>query len=556
MKTSRRFRGATAFTAALILTCSSLSSAAAVRVPTQRPASNVAATAEAPEYRPTDPCGTTSWRCPDLRNSTAAYGYYVGHDEPVVEFHSDTPGSGGNHRYQVKLPKDPRRQPDGKNGVSWNFQLHPAFWFGMVLCDPESFPEYTKTCKPNSDTNIKTSADPNSPNFVGKQAGSAYMELQFYPPGWVTSCDPKRWCAAMTVTGLSLDGGNQSNNAECDATAGVEYQSFAFLTRSGRSQAPANPIALATDPAGTGFTADPKKALFMGSGDDLTLTITDTPAGLKTQVDDHTTGRTGSMTASIANGFGSPKYQPNAAHCANRPLAYHPMFSTSTTETFSNWTAHQYNVAFADEIGHFDYCSNVTAEFDPNGGCSGTEGGNGDVRPSDADDAYCAVGDADEGQVPIGGCTAANAGFDGTSYRLAWPDGNTALHPTPIRFTSPRFGPNFTKRYERAAFESDMPLLEAIFATTSTCDLHTGDGCTILPFTDEGEPAEFYPFFSIHQDDSHCHWLFGNDVPGETTRDFGGIDQYGSLFPLAFQVDYHEAVVRYFDFRRVIRNPC
>ena len=31
-------------------------------------------------------------------------------------------------------------------------------------------------------------------------------------------------------------------------------------------------------------------------------------------------------------------------------------------------------------------------------------------------------------------------------------------------------------------------------------------------------------------------WLIGNDVPGETANDFGGVSQYGTLFPQQFLV--------------------
>jgi hypothetical protein len=41
------------------------------------------------------------------------------------------------------------------------------------------------------------------------------------------------------------------------------------------------------------------------------------------------------------------------------------MYSTSSEHTRVPWAAHSYNVAFSDEIGHFEYCSAV----DANGNC-------------------------------------------------------------------------------------------------------------------------------------------------------------------------------------------
>src|SRR4029077_509084 len=94
------------------------------------------------------------------------------------------------------------------NGGTWNFQRSGAFWFGMALCETQSYPNPGLPCTSNSDSNIKDSADPSSPDWVGNHAGTGFLELQFYPPGWTpfevgTSCDATRWCAAMTVTGLS-----------------------------------------------------------------------------------------------------------------------------------------------------------------------------------------------------------------------------------------------------------------------------------------------------------------------------------------------------------------
>jgi hypothetical protein len=43
--------------------------------------------------------------------------------------------------YNLTLPTDPPKLPrqDGSGGT-FNFQLHPAFWFGMAMCDDQSAP--------------------------------------------------------------------------------------------------------------------------------------------------------------------------------------------------------------------------------------------------------------------------------------------------------------------------------------------------------------------------------------------------------------------------------
>ena len=70
------------------------------------------------------------------------YKYVSGHDEPSVLFYSTAPGSGNSDQYRVTLPTDPVAPPkqDG-TGSTWNFQLRPAFWLGMIMCDDQDAPQ-------------------------------------------------------------------------------------------------------------------------------------------------------------------------------------------------------------------------------------------------------------------------------------------------------------------------------------------------------------------------------------------------------------------------------
>ena len=63
------------------------------------------------------------------------------------------------------------------------------------------------------------------------------------------------------------------------------------------------------------------------------------------------------MVASAANDFAQVKFDPTGSGCTAIPYNFHPMYSTSSPMTRVPWAAHTYNVAFSDEIGHFDYCS-------------------------------------------------------------------------------------------------------------------------------------------------------------------------------------------------------
>src|SRR5512133_2265300 len=168
-------------------------------------------------------CGENAYFCTEVADSIGYRDEYTGHDEPSVLFYSNVPGAGNSNLYRLVLPKEPLQRPtqDGLGGT-WNFQTHIAFWFGMDMCDTESSPEYqNSTCTPDSDTNIFDNPDPSAPDYIGHHPGGAFMELQFYPPGWTSwepgvSCDAVQWCAALTIDSLNLSQvDNTTQNQQC-----------------------------------------------------------------------------------------------------------------------------------------------------------------------------------------------------------------------------------------------------------------------------------------------------------------------------------------------------
>lgn len=502
-------------------------------------------------------CAAPGAECTEVNNSYWVFGdHYVGHDEPSNLFYSNVAGSGNNTRWELNLPKDPAGNKPVP-GKSWNFQLHPAFWFGMAMCDTQSYPEILSTCKADSDSNI---VDPSiSPNHPGM----AFTELQFYPPGGVMwpggdSCDPTKWCAALNIDNLLENPvTGQQQNQTCQGMVGIETVNFAFITTSGVPQpnSPPNPVQSTLNT----FTPNPAYDLFMNSGDDLTVTLHDTGHGLETDIMDNTTGVKGFMTASAANGFGHVQWDPSGTSCNNIPYNFHPMYSTASEQTRVTWAAHTYNVAFADEIGHFDYC-NGSNTITPGGACptGNTEGMLGDQEPTDADDLACFPASSFS-RVQVSGCYGTNdgtgVGFDGVPYQNLWPDGNTTLHPTPIRFSSPLTGSQYKTNYSRSAFESNTPRLEVTFGS---CNRDNGQGCTIIPLTDDGFPAVFYPFFSMGQFQKDCSWMIGNHMPG-SKNDFGQDNQYGQLESVTYtNFGGGGGSITYFeDYRQILsHNPC
>src|ERR1039458_8580121 len=467
----------------------------------------------------TDPRGTWSGRFEDN-------GRYVGHDEPSIKFISSAPGSGNNMTYVNRLGVDPKGKPtvspNGKT-VSDYAELSPAPWFGLPICDPGSYPQ--NPCKPDSDSNSGAINDPNA-------AGSAFLELQFYPPGYqpfvdAPSCNSTHWCAALTIDSLESEFNFANINTACE-----EPVNFAFLQRNG---VPAGPPSPQLSDVST-FTPN-NETLMMNQGDTVATTLRDTPQGLLASVTDFTTHQTGYIVASGKNGFMNTNYKT----CAGTPFNFHPEYNTAKQQNQVPWAALEGGVLMEQEIGHFETCSSVknayayTATYggqtfsDPNtaqtcvggsegagevgeGPCNATTGvcqnattQGGAACPSDNlasgnlceySDMTCAPagprpinvnGAAETVSWPIAGCQDnyfqnGDLDFDGSSYIKDWPDGSPN-HPTSFAYIGPF---SHGKSYPKIQFETDVAASEA------DCNVTTGAGCTAPP-----TGAKFYPFWTL-----------------------------------------------------------
>ena len=481
---------------------------------------------------------------------------YVGHDEPSVAFRSSEPGSANDMTYTLRLPDDPSTKPqqDGSGGT-WNFELRPTFWFGLTLCDSESAPEFTKTCTLDSDANDLEGSDPSAPDYIGKHPGNAFLELQFYGPGYVPQfegfgCAATRYCAAMTIDSFNRDQNTHTDNTKaCDnyLLGGVEPINWAYITKSGVSQAPADPLFTGTfdNPNFAAVNPDFNRDLMMKPGDVIRIHMHDTPDGYRTDLTDLTTHQSGSMTASIANGFAHVLYTPSANTCTSAPYAFHAEYSTANARG-NTWSAHLTNVSFSDEIGHFEHCPQLDADF--NCAVAGAD----DPGGLDVDDGqnFCVPG-KDAWVVHINGCFFNDVDFDGPSYQKDWPGTNPdpkvdqKLHPEPVVFTSPTTSGH---QYPTIQFEADLGAIE------STCSTVTGVGCTNPP-----PGAAFYPFFSTRSDVGACSWQEGGDfIPG-TVNDFGGSSatEFTHLISQIFPGAGNTPITRFENFNSGdLNNPC
>jgi len=482
-------------------------------------------------------------------------GHYIGHDEPSVKFISHKPGSGNTMSYLVKLPVDPKKAatPDGK--VTKYGELSIAPWFGLPMCDPQSYPQ--NPCTPDSDTNTGLGAP--------SDAGSAFMELQFYAPGFTPfasniSCDVTKWCARLTIDSLAATFNFAFINPAC-----TEPVNAAFLQRNGVPTGPPSPQLSDL----SSFTPN-AQTLMMNPGDVLKVSITDPAAGFTTRVTDLNTGQTGFMTASAANGF----MNTNVQTCDGTPFTFHAEYNTAAQENQVPWAALEGGVLMQQEIGHFETCNSVANQFpisfpgfsDPQvfqtcmGGSEGknatgegpcnpntgicqnatTEGVNGPVACPTNDAGSGALCEFSDGEcinagtrtvlengvattehMAVTGCLDnlfqnGDLDFDGTDYQArSWPDGS-ANTPTAWQYLGP-FGPD-GRLYPQIQFETNAP------ASESLCNTTTGVNCVVKPLG-----SDFYPFWSMNnrQFGQACTWNFGNVLP-VTRNTFGKTAQYGT----------------------------
>lgn len=521
-------------------------------------------------------------------------GHYIGHDEPSVKFISSTPGSGNDMTYYTKLSTDPSLAPTPSGSVTDYAELSPAPWFGLPICDPLSYP--INPCTPQSDTNGGGISDPGA-------AGSAFLELQFYPPGFLPfldapSCDQTHWCAALTIDSLEATYGFSLINNAC-----VEPVNFAYLQTNG---VPAGPPSPALADVAT-FTPN-THTLLMSPGDVLKVTIKDVPVpafgetvghnhfqvpaglALATTIDDLTTGQSGTMVASAANGFMDTQGIIRAGHsnhyslgnCDGVPFNFSAEYSTAKQGNQVPWAALEGGVLMQDELGHFEACKAVSNSFPqfgdtqvyqtcaggseappannaPEQGCSlttfncpGATTQDGLACPPDPQtgqpnaleglsceysDAFCMP----KGPRPIS--------VDGTVKTADWPvagcqdnyfqNGDLDFDGTSYRADWPNgsssypttfqyIGPfaNGTGTYPQVQLETD------VLASEGFCNVATGLGCTVPPVG-----AKFYPFWTLGNNNfgggagvpaAACVWNFGNLISGTTVNSLGKDMEYGS----------------------------
>ena len=452
-------------------------------------------------------------------------GHYIGHDEPDLTYLSNRPGSGNDVTWTETLPTDPVAAPTvstpGSDVVHW-FELSVAPWFSMALCNAQSYP--LNPCTPNSDSNAPRG------NFTG--GGASFLEVQFYPPGDApfvdsVSCDNSHWCASLHINDAECTFNFVSCNPACE-----EPTNFAFIQKDGQPTGPPGPL----EQTVASFTPN-GETLLMNPGDKLRVRIFDAPApggghALEVRVDDLTTGETGYMQASAANGYMQTKF----ADCSNVPFNYEPEYSSAAKGNIVPWAAIATDISTEFEIGHWEPCTSVTDLLgfgagglgDPIfGTCNGPYEAESDSGSPEISDAACWPAGDTHGTLnsdpnEVAGCLDnifqnGDLDFDGTSYWADWPTGTSPTATTAGSFVqqAPTSG---GIKYPQSFFQTDVALSEQ----NSGCS-DANAGCVVPP----SGPGNFYPYWSSIKHGNQCSILFGN-VSGPGVNDYGKDAQYGT----------------------------
>ena len=158
------------------------------------------------------------------------------------------------------------------------------------------------------------------------------------------SCSATKWCAAVTIDSLEAAFGFEGLNTACE-----EPVNFAFLQRNG------SPPGRRARNWPTGERHAQRQTLEINSGDVLSCR-SPTPAGFTARITDLTTGQTGFMVASAANGF----MDTNCKTCAGIPHTFHAEYSTASQQNQVPWAALEGGVLMQQETGHFESCNSVS----------------------------------------------------------------------------------------------------------------------------------------------------------------------------------------------------
>ena len=193
------------------------------------------------------------------------------------------------------------------------------------------------------------------------------------------------------------------------------------------------------------------------------------------------------------------------------------MYSTSSPDTRVLWAAHSYNVAYSDEIGHFEYCNR---RLDANREAAPRRARTPPIPAPDSDDVGAQPPHwSNARNANFSGCLGRDGDFDGPEYATTGrvqPRRLISSSTPPRTFTSPLFtgpGNSGLRNYQQAAFETNLPRIEGSIATNPlpAARLQPVRSQPWLRMRQSGRGASFYPIFSTVS--NGCVWEEGEAHP-------------------------------------------
>jgi hypothetical protein len=280
----------------------------------------------------------------------------------------------------------------------------------------------------------------------------------------------------------------------------------------------------------------------MSPGDKITVRMFDAPLrggghALEAKETDLTTGQSGYMIASAANGFENT----DPFTCQGHKFNFQPEYNTAKPQNIIPWGVGPYMINDEYEIGHFEACTKVSnkATIHLTSKVTGTyykdchgpyETAKDSAKDFEPNDSPCyKKGDTHGGLAPpnlVTGCEVTfgaigDLDYDGSPYWPDWPDSTTP--GTSNRFPTPFLQEQPTTNgapYPTMQFMTDSSATQF----NTNCNLMTGSGCVLPP----NGPGNFYPYFTEAMVGGSCVFEFGNMTNG---NDFGKDAQYGSVGP-------------------------
>ncbi len=414
-------------------------------------------------------CSNAAGMCTEVADSDDVFGHYVGHDEPSVLFDSNVrrvrePPALQHHAAHRPIGEQPERP---RQVLQLRAQRGDLARHGDL--------RYAVLSRAGEDLPARQQQNILDPAVSPKHVGQAYMEMQFYPPGWVpwptwqvavgaSSCDPTQWCAALNIDSLAQPVTNQVNNATCLSTGRRGVPSTSPSSRRAASRRPGEP----------GRRDDPRPSRPTGRRPVHELrrpsSVVDHGHAERGQSDDQ---RPHNRPVGLDDGerrqrLRAGEVRPRRHVLQGDPVRVPPDVLHVDAEDPGDVGGGLLQRRLRHRDRPLPDCAGPVA-IPARSSVSTRWATSRPVPPAIGRTPDPKLGPDGRGRLlllpRVGGPhvqsdrAARTRTPDSTacSYQAVWPDGNTDLHPTSFKFSSPTTGPHYNIQIKNPAIETDLP---------------------------------------------------------------------------------------------------